>query len=77
MTRRQFLTWWRRWRRRGFVDSGEICRTCLAPIDRRGLWETRVEFAASPEIPAEWGGGTYGTAYWCADHRPDTATRTR
>lgn len=69
-----------RWRRRGFVDSGEVCRECWEPIDRRDLWEARVDFDPLPEEVSAMGGlggGTYGTTPWCGKHRPADATRKR
>lgn len=74
--------WWLvRWARRLFrrplsvdspsIDSGEICRVCLRELTVAEAWETIHHLSNTAEMGSD--GGTYLTAYWCAEHRPDGA----
>jgi hypothetical protein len=64
--------WWRRLRGGRPVD--EICRECFEQLHARSAWETVTHYRPVGD-EAGFGGGTFGTAYWCRRHRPDDATR--
>ena len=66
--------WWRRLRNGRPVD--EICRSCFEGLHERTAWQT-VEHYTPVGDEGSFGGGTFGTAYWCSEHRPDDATRVR
>lgn len=68
------IAWLRRLRRGRPVD--EICRECFVQLHDRAAWETVVHHA--PIVgESMFGGGTFGTAYWCRRHRPADAHRVK
>lgn len=68
------IAWLRRLRRGRLVD--EICRCCYTQLHDGDAWET-VEHHAPIDGESMFGGGTFGTAYWCRRHRPADAHRVK